>query len=74
MRRRDEYTLCLSRPAKIRGTFETKWLASSPAGSLEDALEEARAYVTDPRDTVERVLFWSERRQQFAAQVVRRSA
>jgi hypothetical protein len=59
------YTLYVERPhPKKKGFFRGEWL--QPArGSDVDAQEEARALLSDPRDTISHVFVWSNRFNQF---------
>lgn len=66
-RHRGPYTLAVTRPTR-RG-FATEWL--SGLVDAEEVEDEARALVTDPRDTITHVSVWSEKENCYVL-VVRR--
>lgn len=62
-RHRGPYRFHVERPSKGKTGYRNEWLPGSVP--TWDAEEEARALLTDPRDTILRVHVWSEREQQF---------
>jgi len=63
-RHRGPYRLVLTRPGKKDGTHTLKWVQSN-CESGQDAQDEARDLLRDPRDTIVNVHVWSETEQQF---------
>jgi len=73
VRHRGPFLLCLSRPHKtpqkaLRGFWTVEWLRTAVTDG-QDALEEARALLEDPRDNIEAVHIHSETEQQFVGAV-----
>jgi len=62
---RGPFLFCVTRPHKTKKNhFTSEWLRGSV--DRDDVESEARALLTDPRDTITSVHVWSEREQQFA--------
>ena len=61
---RGPFQLVLTRPFVTKpGFFRSEWLTGET--EREDVEGEARAFLSDPRDTIVRVHVWSIREQQF---------
>jgi hypothetical protein len=63
-RHRGPFRLVLTRPGKKAETHTLKWVQAC-CESGQDAEDEARALLADPRDTIVNVHVWSETEQQF---------
>jgi hypothetical protein len=69
-RHRGPYIFCVCRPhPKKKGFARSEWLRGEVG---EEPIEEARALLFDPRDTITSVAVWSERENQFVTLITRR--
>lgn len=70
-RHRGPYRLCVARPYATKpGFYRSEWLPGDvDTGDVE---EEAKSLLSDPRDTITHVAFWSQREQAFCGGMARR--
>jgi hypothetical protein len=68
-RHRGPYIFCVGRPHPKKAGFVTcEWLK----GGVDDPIDEARALLYDPRDTIGDVGVYSEHEQQFVTTITKR--
>jgi hypothetical protein len=61
---RGPFRFCVGRPhVKKHGFFTSEWLTGGT--ERDDVIEEARALLTDPRDTIATISVWSENESAF---------
>ena len=68
-RHRGPFLFCLTRPG-VKSRFKSEWLKSEVAS--EDVWEEAKALLSDPRDTISAIHVWSQRENMFVVGLTQR--